>query len=204
MSGDHYFSDNSPSVEKARHFEFSLPDRTLTVSSVSGTFSQSGLDKGTAVLLDHVPPPPAGTLVDVGCGWGPLALTLAHHQPTATVYAVDVNPRALTAMADNAARAGLTGIHAITPDQFPEGTTIDCLWSNPPIRIGKTALHDLLTTWLNRLSTEGSAWLVVSKNLGADSLQTWLNTGGAGAFQCERVAGKKSFRILRVTRAPKR
>ena len=202
MSGDHYFSDNSPSVEKARHFEFSLPDRTLAVSSVSGTFSQSGLDKGTAVLLDHVPPPPAGTLVDVGCGWGPLALTLAHHQPTATVYAVDVNPRALTAMADNAARAGLTGIHAITPDHFPERTTIDCLWSNPPIRIGKTALHDLLTTWLNRLSTEGSAWLVVSKNLGADSLQTWLNTGGAGAFQCERVASKKSFRILRVARAP--
>lgn len=74
MSGDHYFSDNLPSVEKAKHFEFSLPDRTFTVSRLSGTFSQSGLDIGTAVLLDHVPPPPSGTLVDVGCGWGPLAL----------------------------------------------------------------------------------------------------------------------------------
>lgn len=200
MSGDHYFSENPATPEVAKDFEFSLPGRSLQVTGTSGTFSHSGLDKGTAVLLEHAPPPPPGTLVDLGCGWGPLALTLAHHQPEATVFAIDVNTRALEATRENATRAGFSHIKALAPDDFPAETPIDCLWSNPPIRIGKEALHQLLTTWLNRLSTEGSAWLVVSKNLGADSLQAWVNSGGAGPFQCERTASKKGFRVLRVTR----
>ena len=181
------------------------PDRTLTVSSVSGTFSQSGLDKGNRRPSR---PRAAPTRGDVGgCGvW--LGTAGAHPGPSPTnghrLCRRRQPPCTDKRRQTTRPRAGFTGIHAITPDHFPERTTIDCLWSNPPIRIGKTALHDLLTTWLNRLSTEGSAWLVVSKNLGADSLRAWLNTGGAGAFQCERVAGKKSFRILRVTRAPKR
>ena len=200
MSGDHYFSDNPATPATAKDFEFSLPDRTLSVRGLSGTFSHSGLDKGTAVLLEHTPPPPPGVLVDLGCGWGPIALTLAHHRPEAAVYAVDINPRALEATKENGERAGLHNIQPVSPDEFPEGTAIDCLWSNPPIRIGKEALHDMLTTWLDRLSSDGTAWLVVSKNLGADSLQTWINAGGAGAFQCERMASKKSFRVLRVTR----
>ena len=200
MSGDHYFSDNPATPATAKDFEFSLPDRMLGVRGLSGTFSHSGLDKGTAVLLEHTPPPPPGVLVDLGCGWGPIALTLAHHRPEAAVYAVDVNPRALEATRENAERAGLQNIRPISPDEFPERTTVDCLWSNPPIRIGKEALHQMLTTWLNRLSPDGSAWLVVSKNLGADSLQTWINAGEAGAFWCERMASKKSFRVLRVTR----
>ena len=200
MSGEHYFSDNPATPATAKDFEFSLPDRTLSVRGLSGTFSHSGLDKGTAVLLEHTPPPPPGILVDLGCGWGPLALTLAHHQPEETVFAVDVNPRALEATRENAERAGFLHIKPVSSAEFPEGTAIDCLWSNPPIRIGKEALHQLLTTWLNRLSSEGSAWLVVSKNLGADSLQAWLNSGAAGPFQCERTASKKGFRVLRVTR----
>ncbi len=198
VSGDHYFSDNPVTPATAKDFEFSLPDRALSVQGLSGTFSHSGLDKGTGVLLEHTPPPPPGVLVDLGCGWGPIAMTLAHYQPEATVFAVDINPRALEATRENAERAGFPHITPISPDEFPEGTAIDCLWSNPPIRIGKEALHQLLTTWLNRLSPDGSAWLVVSKNLGADSLQTWINGGGAGAFQCERMASKKSFRVLQV------
>ena len=138
--------------------------------------------------------------MDVGCGWGPIALSMALARPEASVYAVDVNERARAATHANAASQGLTNVIVSSPEDFPHKTGIDLIWSNPPIRIGKTALHQLLHTWLNRLSGSGEAWLVVAKQLGSDSLQKWLNDGGAGEFSCERVSTDKGFRILRVTR----
>ncbi len=69
------------------------------------------------------------------------------------------------------------------------------IWSNPPIRIGKPALHDLLHTWLARLDADGSASLVVQKHLGADSLQRWLIELG---YRCDRVGSKAGFRLLTV------
>ena len=179
-----------------------LAGREVTLTVPSGTFSADGLDRGTQVLLNTVPTPPAeGLFVDVGCGWGPIALSLALHSPDATVWAVDVNERARQATRHNAETLGLENVQVSSPEEFPRGKDIDLIWSNPPIRIGKAALHELLTTWLNRLSPQGEAWLVVAKQLGSDSLQRWLNDGGAGTFQAERVDSDKGYRILRVTRA---
>ena len=178
-----------------------LGGKSVTLTAPSGTFSADGLDKGTRILLDLTPPPPAhGVFVDVGCGWGPIALSLAMASPEAVVYAIDVNERARAATTANAISQGLTNVIVSSPEDFPNTTAIDLIWSNPPIRIGKSALHELLTRWLNRLSESGEAWLVVAKQLGSDSLQKWLNDSGAGDFSCERVSTDKGYRILRVTR----
>ncbi len=142
-------------------------------------------------------PPVAGTLLDLGCGWGPLALTMALQAPAAQIYAVDVNRRALDLMRRNASALGCSGVQIAEPADVPGDAAFDLIWSNPAIRIGKAALHEMLLTWLPRLAPGGSAYLVVSKNLGADSLQTWLS-GQDPRWQVERFATDKGFRILRV------
>ena len=173
----------------------------LVVTTASGTFSADALDRGTKVLLESVPPPPnTGTLVDVGCGWGPITLALAIESPGARVIGVDVNERARELTAHNAHSHGFDNVQVVAPDAYPDGLDIDCIWSNPPIRIGKEALHQLLTTWLNRLAPEGVAYLVVAKQLGSDSLQRWIAEGGPGAFSCERLTTNKGFRVLEVRR----
>jgi 16S rRNA G1207 methylase RsmC len=198
---DHYFSDTPASPERRTSTEATIRGRDYLVQVASGTFSPGGVDRGTQVLLDHAPPPPTtGVVVDLGCGWGPITLALANESPDAGVFAVDVNPRARQLTAENAATAGFSHVSVIAPDEFPNDLLIDCLWSNPPIRIGKKALHELLTTWLGRLSPEGSAWLVVAKHLGAESLTKWLGTHGDGGFVATRVARHKGFHVIKVTR----
>lgn len=182
----------------------SLAGQQVSVSTSGGIFSPEGIDKGTAVLLNHVPPPPErGHLLDVGCGWGPLTLTLAMRSPKATVWAVDVNERARTLCAENAAALGLDNIQVMAPEDVPSGTRFGAVWSNPPIRVGKKVLHELLELWLPRLDEGGEAWLVVQKNLGADSLLTWMRSMLAAVgddFEADRPHTDKGFRLLRVQR----
>lgn len=196
---DHYFSARPASADERRQVEVTLAGRTHTVVTAPGVFSPGGIDKGTRVLLDHAPEPPAaGTFLDIGCGWGPLALTLALSSPGATVWGVDVNERALDLLRTNSQRVGAP-LHASNPDAVPESLRFDLIWSNPPIRVGKTALHDLLRTWLPRLDDGGTAYLVVQKNLGSDSLQRWLNAE-LDDLETTRHASSKGFRVLRVAR----
>ena len=201
MAGEHYFSQQPESARREHSVDLTLPRGVVSVRTASGTFSPGGLDRGTAVLLSHLPEPSGQVVVDVGCGWGPLALTLADSLPDATVFGVDVNARAREVCACNAAALGFDHLRVVAPEDFPEATPIDLIWSNPPIRIGKAALHELLDTWLNRLSPNGEAWLVVSKNLGAESLMTWINSLNDGAFVAARVARDKGFWVIRVARA---
>ena len=199
---DHYFSDTPASPDQRRTKDVTLRGRTFSVEVASGTFSPGGVDRGTRVLLETVPAPAAsGVAVDVGCGWGPVTLALAISAPDATVFAIDVNPRARDLTAINAQTAGLDNVTVMAPEDFPADTAIDTLWSNPPIRIGKKALHELLTTWLHRLAPDGDAWLVVAKNLGAESLLTWLNTAHEGAFVAQRFGRDKGFHVIHVTKA---
>ncbi|HEY3502181.1 MAG TPA: methyltransferase [Actinocatenispora sp.] len=182
---------------------FSVAGRELQLTASAGVFSASRLDPGTAVLLRKAPlPRRAGTLLDLGCGYGPIAAALAVSAPAATVYAVDVNARALDLVRENATALGAADrIVPVTPDAVPDGVVFDEIWSNPPIRIGKPALHDLLATWLPRLAPGGTAWLVVARNLGADSLAGWLT--GLG-YAVERHASQKGYRVFAVTGADER
>ena len=199
---EHYFTAEPASAAQQRSLTIRLAGQTVSVRTAGGVFSPHGLDKGTAVLLREAPAPPAtGALLDLGCGWGPIALTLALRSPEATVYAVDVNERSLDLVRTNAAALGLTGVVASGPDGIPEDVRFDAIWSNPPIRVGKAALHDLLLTWLPRLAPGGAADLVVQKNLGSDSLQAWLTEQlDPERYAVSRYATDKGFRVLEVRR----
>ena len=200
MAGEHYFTAQPAASAERRSVEVDLAGRRLSVVTAGGVFSPDRVDTGTQVLLREAPPPPAdGTFLDLGCGWGPIALSLGLLSPSATVFAVDVNERALELTRANAAAAELGNVRACRPDEVPSDVRFDLIWSNPPIRVGKPALHDLLATWLPRLADEGEAYLVVQKNLGADSLQRWLRE--SLGMPCDRVAVAKGFRVLRVSPA---
>ncbi|WP_104161854.1 class I SAM-dependent methyltransferase [Arthrobacter sp. ZGTC212] len=203
MGSDHYFSSQPSGPEVRRPLRVTLDGRERTLVTSGGIFSPDGIDKGTVILLDEVPSPsPEGNLLDIGCGWGPVALTMALKSPAARVYAVDVNERCLALTRDNAAALGLDNVTASRPEDVDPQLRFDTIWSNPPIRIGKDELHALLLLWLPRLAPEGTAWLVVQKNLGADSLQKWLTEQLGSGYSVSRHSTAKSFRILKITRSP--
>ncbi len=197
----HYFDEAPTGPERRRAVTASIWGRDLAVSTANGVFAGDGLDRGTAVLL-RSSTPPTGPLqvLDVGCGWGPIALGIAVHAPDARVDAVDVNDRALALCRDNARALGVADrVRALRPEQVEDDARYDAIWSNPPIRVGKQALHGLLLHWLPRLVPGGQARLVVGRNLGADTLQRWLVEQG---YPCARVASAKGFRVLVVDAAP--
>jgi len=192
----HYFETPS-GIGRRRTIAARFWDTDWTFETADGVFSADRLDPGTAVLLRESTPPAGATrLLDLGCGYGVLAVALAVSSPRASVDAVDVNERALELCATNADRHGVaTRVHPLLPDDADPVASYDEIWSNPPIRIGKQALHDMLLTWLPRLSPDGVARLVVGRNLGADSLQTWLTDEG---WRCDRVASAKGYRVFAV------
>lgn len=200
---DHYFSAEPTARPHPRSLRVRLAGREVDVRTAAGVFSADRIDLGTAVLLREVPdPPPEGELLDLGCGWGPLALTLGMLSPAARVWAVDVNPRARELTETNAARLGLGNVRALAPQDVAPDVRFTAIWSNPPIRIGKEQLHDLLLHWLPRLAVGAAAHLVVQRNLGADSLHRWLGErfpAGDG-WQVGRVGSAKGFRVLRISR----
>jgi 16S rRNA (guanine1207-N2)-methyltransferase len=200
----HYFERDPAVASRRRTVTLTLPDLTIDFTTDSGVFSGDGIDQGTKLLLLEAPAPPAtGDLLDLGCGYGPIAITLARRSPAATVWAVDVNERAVALCAENATSVGLTNVRAVpveaagpSDDAVPAEVQFAGIYSNPPIRIGKAALHSLLRTWLGRLAPGGVAYLVIQKHLGSDSLARWLESEG---WPTSRLLSRAGYRILAVT-----
>ena len=194
----HYFNED-PEVPSARkRIDVSLPDGSFSIETDTGVFSHGRVDSGTKVLLMEAPALPAsGNVLDLGCGSGPIAMTMARRSPESSVWAVDVNERARQLTRDNASALGLTNVTVATPDEVPDDVVFDVIWSNPPIKVGKQELHDLLNRWLARLSPDGYAVLVVNKNLGSDSLAKWLTELG---WTVKRISSRQGFRVLTVKR----
>ncbi|KAB2809612.1 methyltransferase [Pimelobacter simplex] len=198
MSDEHYFSADPSVAFQRAPVRAEVWGHELDLVSGSGVFAQGRVDIGTAVLFRETEPPAGGRVLDLGCGYGVIGLAVAVAVPGAVVTAVDVNQRAVLLANENAEALGVTDRYAAsTPDEVDPAATYDEIWSNPPIRIGKAALHELLLTWLPRLAPGGRAVLVVGKNLGADSLQRWLGEQG---FPAERIASAKGFRVLEARR----
>ncbi len=195
---EHYFTARPAAAHRPRTVHVVLDDLHFECATDSAVFSPARLDPGTRLLLDTTPPPPAeGDLLDLGTGYGPLALAMAARAPAATVWAVDVNERALALCAGNADRAGLASIRCVPPGAPELPGQFGVIWSNPPVRIGKQALHELLASWLVRLAPGGAAYLVVGRNLGADSLHRWLAAAG---WETARVTSRAGYRVLAVSR----
>jgi 16S rRNA (guanine1207-N2)-methyltransferase len=195
-ASSHYFDRRPVSPSRPAEVVLALPDLTAHLMTDRGVFSAGAVDSGTFYLLleDARPAPEARHLLDLGCGYGTIAITLALRSP-ATVWAVDVNERALALCRRNAEAAGATGVRVCQPDEVPDEVQFDGIWSNPPVRVGKQALHDLLDRWLPRLAPDATATLVVHKHLGADSLVRWLQEEGWAA---ERLGSRAGYRLLRV------
>ena len=150
-AGEQYFTSQPGSASRPGTVHVLLPGLHLELRTDAGVFSPRRLDPGTRLLLDVAPPPPpAGDLLDLGCGYGPLALTLAARAPGARIWAVDVNERALALTAQNAAAAGLANVSCARPEDPALPGRFGLIWSNPPVRIGKTALHQIMNSWLGR------------------------------------------------------
>lgn len=218
----HYFDSDPGAASRPSTADLVLPDLHLRLRTDRGVFSPDKVDLGTRVLLESVPAPPeGGRLLDLGCGYGPIALTMASRAPGARVLGVDVNARAVGLARRNAAEHGLdnarfavvgpegglsvergaSGEDAPAQEEVAAQDLLgpfDAVWSNPPIRVGKGVLHSMLRTWLGRLTPEGVAHLVVQRHLGSDSLQKWLDGQG---LPTERVSSRAGFRVLAVRRS---
>jgi 16S rRNA G1207 methylase RsmC len=194
---DHYFSATPAVGSTLRTVPLTLPDLSLSLVTDRGVFSGGSVDAGTKLLLSSAPMPSGdGAVLDLGCGYGPIAVAVARRAPGLDVWAVDVNERALALTAENAAAAGVGDrVHAARPDDVPGDIAFSAIYSNPPIRIGKEALHDALTRWLARLAPSGAAWLVVHKHLGSDSLAKWLSSM---SYDVTRLSSRMGYRILEV------
>ena len=193
-----YFAEQPAAPHRPGTVQVVLPDMHLALATDSGVFSPGRLDPGTRLLLDMAPPPPAdGDLLDLGCGYGPIALVLAKRAPAARIWAVDVNARALALCNGNVVAAGVANARCLAADDPGLPDNYQLIWSNPPIRIGKPALHGMLTTWLRRLAPGAAAYLAVQRNLGSDSLQRWLAESG---WAVNRFAARSGYRVLEVRR----
>ena len=201
IPGDHYFTAVPASPQKLRTVRLTLAGREVELVTAGGVFSPDRLDSGTGVLLANSPAaPPGGQLLDLGCGWGPIAITLALQSPRATVWAVDVNERALDLTRRNVESLGLENVNAVLPDEVPEDVIFRTIRSNPPIRVGKNELHGLLERWIPRLDERSDAWLVVQRNLGSDSLQRWLAATFDDGYSVHRAATARGYRVIKVRR----
>jgi 16S rRNA G1207 methylase RsmC len=202
VSDNHYFASSPEGPLVPREITVTLNGNKYSVLTAGGVFSPEHIDQGTQVLLTHLEKAnPSGNFLDIGCGWGPIALALALHSPKAKIYAIDVNERSLELTKLNVERLGLTNIVVCKPEEVPSDIEFDEIWSNPPIRVGKVVLHEILTLWINRLTAGGTARLVVQKNLGSDSLHKWLIQEFNPNFESTRIDTSKTFRVLKVTRA---
>ena len=192
---EHYFTAD-PSVPFQRApVSASVWGRDFSLVSGSGVFAQGRLDIGTSVLFRETEPPQgAPRVLDLGCGYGVIGLAIAAVVPSSVVTGVDVNERAVLLANENADALGLPNYRATTT----LAGEYDEIWSNPPIRIGKAALHALLLEAFALLAPGGRAVMVVGKNLGGDSLQAWLTDQG---YPTRRLASAKGFRVLE-SRAP--
>jgi 16S rRNA (guanine1207-N2)-methyltransferase len=199
MASEHYFSSAPGGDLKLRKITVMIGGAIREVTTANAIFSPEHIDTGTKVLLRDAPlPTGGGDILDLGAGWGPISLHLALADPSATVWAVDVNERALDLVRINAASLGLTNVNAVLPADVPDSVVFAGIWSNPPIRVGKAELHSMLAHWLPRLAVDADAWLVVQRNLGSDSLQRWLTEEFPGTLEVSRFAADKGFRVLRA------
>ena len=197
LGGEQYFTASPGVASRRGHVPLVIGGTAFDLTTDRGVFSAERIDPGTRVLLDVLPDLsglPEGALVDVGCGYGPIALTLAALHPERQVVAVDVNERARELCASNARLARLA-VDVHSPGGFPSDLGVAAIVSNPPIRVGKAVLHELLTFWLDRLVDGGEAWLVVHQHLGAGSLADWLGEQG---WTVAKVKSKKGYRVLQV------
>lgn len=194
---DHYYSSN-PSVEsKPFTFEYKLKGHSFIFTSDLGVFSKSEIDFGSKLLIDSIMMPATrGNILDVGCGYGPIGLTLAKENPDRQVEMVDVNERALQLARKNSEQNKINNVLIYQSNLFEnvKDHSFAIIVSNPPIRAGKKVVHEIFEQSYQHLADNGELWIVIQKKQGAPSaiekLKSLFN-------EVEVVAKKKGYYIIK-------
>lgn len=201
---NHYFDENPDIESEPKLVSGIIAGTEYTFTTDRGVFSYEKIDKATRILLDVFDDKFYGagpnTIVDVGCGYGVIACVMAQSFEEANIIAVDTNQRARDLTVTNYKKHFRNDrLRVMTPQEVDDTLEVDLVISNPPIRIGKEALFELLRGWSTCLSSSGQMWLVIAKNLGADSTAAYLEK--ECGLKVTRVASKKGFRVFRCVRS---
>lgn len=193
---DHYFSNNPSSKSDRKKFEFTLKGHHFVFLSDRGVFSKNEVDFGSRLLVESFEVPDVeGNILDVGCGYGPIGLSLAKEYKERTIHMVDVNERALSLARENAGNNGVSNVRIYQSSVYEqvEGRYAAIL-SNPPIRAGKQVVHDILEKAYDHLLPGGELWIVIQKKQGAPSAMNKLEEVFS---EVEVVEKKKGYYIIK-------
>lgn len=191
-----YFDNNEELSHDFHQYSFSLLGEEFSFISDSGVFCKDGLDDGSRLLLETIAKTDLGnSILDMGCGIGPIGLLLAHFDKNRHVTLVDVNRRALDCAKQNAAKLGLSSrVDIFESDVYSNiNSSFSTIVTNPPIRAGKRVTYAMYAGAISHLNEGGQLILVIRKQQGASSCQEYLKT----IFkEVEVVKSKKGYRIL--------
>lgn len=194
----HYYSEK-PTTEHNRHtHEQELRGFKMQFVTDSGVFGKKGVDFGSRLLIESITSDVGERLLDVGCGYGPIGLSLAKSFPTTTVWMIDINERAVALSQENAALNNVENVAIMQSDIFssvPIAEKFNTIVTNPPIRAGKAVVHAIFEGARERIVPGGSLWIVIQKKQGAPSALEKLES----LFdEVEEVDKDKGFRIYRA------
>lgn len=198
----HYFV-NDPTLEtKPQLIKYAILDRTFSLKTDVGVFCKDRIDEGTfAFLKALIPLHLAGRVLDVGCGYGALGLTLAAFEPKTRFYLIDVNARAIALCAENQKTLGLTNVETFISDIYQNVTgKYDSIVTNPPIRAGKKVIYAMFDGAWDYLVDGGSLFIVIRKSLGAPSASAHIAKVFGNCTLLTREKGYYIYQAVKKTR----
>jgi 16S rRNA (guanine1207-N2)-methyltransferase len=197
----HYFTPNPNAEHDLKLIETSLRGYHLRFYTDAGVFSKSEVDFGSRVLISTMNIPPGASVLDMGCGWGPIGITAALLNPTGQVLLVDVNARALELAERNIALNGVKNATTRESSIYASltGQKFDCILTNPPIRAGKEVVHSMFEGAVEHLNPGGSLWVVIQKKQGAPSAEKRLRDLFPQVYIREREKGYYIFEAVRAS-----
>ncbi|MBO3282693.1 class I SAM-dependent methyltransferase [Paenibacillus sp. SEL3] len=197
---DHYYSKRPETAHERRSLETVLRGRSYRFVSDSGVFSKQGIDYGSRVLIEAMQLPAQASVLDVGCGYGPIGLAAAALVPEGHVTMVDINERAVQLAIENAERNGVKNVTVKQSDLFAEvkNERFDVILTNPPIRAGKETVHTIFELAYEHLNEGGTLWVVIQKKQGAPSASAKIESLFG---HVEEVTKDKGYRILKAKKS---
>ena len=169
---EHYYSKKPQTTSKPMSWSYTLRGHNFNFVTDSGVFSKSEVDFGSRVLIDTFKiPATAGDVLDVGCGYGPIGLSIAKTEADRTVHMVDINERAVQLSQKNAESNGVQNVRIYESDGLTGVTESEfaAILTNPPIRAGKETIFSFYQDAYTKLRVGGELWVVIQKKQGAPS-----------------------------------
>ncbi len=196
---DHYYTQDPSSESKPIQAHYRFRGHDFTLWSDAGVFSKGELDPGTDILLNALPESIQGRILDLGCGWGPVGVSLSVLYPDCRVTFTDINNRALSLSQRNAAEHRVAG-EFVQSDGFENIPGVfDLIITNPPIRAGKQTIYKMFADSADHLSHDGALYIVIRKQQGAPSAVKYLSTLFTSVTIVERSGG---YWVIRCTQEP--